>query len=50
MIRKQIIATSGLDLQNQQFSVEALAETAKAFSADTAVTRMSINMILHCLQ
>lgn len=43
MIRKQIIATSGLDLQNQQFSVEALAETAKAFSADTAVTRMSIN-------
>lgn len=43
MIRKQIIATSGLDLQNQQLSVEVLAETAKALSDKTVVTRMSIN-------
>ena len=43
MIRKQIIATSGVDRQNQQLSIEVLAENAKAFSAETAVTRMSIN-------
>ena len=37
MIRKQIIATSGVDRQNQQLSIEVLAENAKAFSAETAV-------------
>lgn len=43
MIRRQIIATSGMDKQNQQLSIDVLAEAAKTFSAETAVTRMSIN-------
>lgn len=43
MIRQQIIATSGVDKQKQQLSVDVLAEFAEAFSSDAAVTCMNIN-------
>lgn len=43
MIRKQIIATSGVDRQNQQLSLEVLNEYAETFSSKSAATRMGIN-------
>ena len=33
MIRKQIIATSGIDCQNQQLSLKTLAEYAETLSS-----------------
>lgn len=43
MIRTQIIATSGVDSQNQQLSLKVLTEYAESFSSKSAATRMGIN-------
>jgi len=43
MIKQQIIATSGVDSQNQQISIDVLIESAKAFSSNTEATCMNIN-------
>lgn len=43
MIRKQIIATTGVDSQNQELPLEALAEYAETFSSNSAAVKMGIN-------
>lgn len=43
MIRKQIIATTGADKQNQQLPLEVLAEYAESIALQSTATRMSIN-------
>ncbi len=43
MIRKQIIATSGIDCQNQQLSLKTLAEYAETLSSRSTAMRMGIN-------
>ena len=43
MIRKQIIATTGVDKQNQQLSLAVLAEYAESIALQSTATRMSIN-------
>ena len=43
MIRKQIIATSGIDCQNQQLSLKILTEYAETLRSRSTATRMGIN-------
>lgn len=43
MIRKQIVATSDVDKQNQRISLEALTEYAYSINSSPAVLRMGIN-------
>lgn len=43
MIRKQIVATTGLDRQNQQISLNTLKEYVESFNNSSETTRMSIN-------
>lgn len=43
MIRQQIIATSGVDRQKQQLSLDVLTEFAETFSSNAAATCMNIN-------
>lgn len=45
MIRKQIIATSGIDCQNQQLSLKILTEYAETLRSRSTATRMGINNV-----